>query len=212
MKNIYEILKTNGIEIPEDKKEGFEKELNENYKTINEVEGLRTKLTAAETASTNWQTKYNEDIKKRDDDLTTLKTQLQTAGQDATKMKEIQDTLTALQNTYNTETAKYKQQLESQRYEFEIKELTNNLKFTSNSAKKAFLQDLLANPLSRKDDKLIGFDDFVKAYKESDEGAFVKEEPNTPNQPNIPNFLGKSNPGGVPETPKDTTKERPVIW
>ena len=50
------------------------------------------------------------------------------------------------------------------------------LKFTSESAKKAFLSDLAAKKLPLQDDgKLLGFDDFVKSYKESDQGAFAPD-------------------------------------
>ena len=37
MKNIYELLKAIGVEVPEDKKAEFDKALNENYKTISEM-------------------------------------------------------------------------------------------------------------------------------------------------------------------------------
>lgn len=42
MKNIQEILKSIGVEIPEDKKEDFEKAFNENYKTVNELEKVKS--------------------------------------------------------------------------------------------------------------------------------------------------------------------------
>lgn len=42
MKNIHEILKEIGIEIPEDKKASFDAAVNENYKTVAEAEKLRT--------------------------------------------------------------------------------------------------------------------------------------------------------------------------
>lgn len=42
MKNIYEILKEIGVEIPEDKKSNFEQVMKENYKTIAEVEKITT--------------------------------------------------------------------------------------------------------------------------------------------------------------------------
>ena len=48
MKNINEILKSYGVEIPSDKKEAFDKEVLENYKTVAEVEGIKNKLTKAE--------------------------------------------------------------------------------------------------------------------------------------------------------------------
>ncbi len=42
MKNIYEILKELGIEIPADKKADFDTAVNENYKTVAEVDKIRT--------------------------------------------------------------------------------------------------------------------------------------------------------------------------
>lgn len=42
MKNIHEILKELGIEIPADKKADFDAAVNENYKTVAEVEKIRT--------------------------------------------------------------------------------------------------------------------------------------------------------------------------
>lgn len=51
----------------------------------------------------------------------------------------------------------------------------SGLKFSSDSAKKAFLADLTAKKLPLQDGKLLGFDDFAKAYKEADPGAFLPE-------------------------------------
>lgn len=52
----------------------------------------------------------------------------------------------------------------------------SSLKFTSESAKKAFLADLTAKKLTLQDDgTLLGFDDFVKSYKQTDPGAFAQE-------------------------------------
>ena len=49
MKNIHEILKSVGLEVPEEKKEAFDKTLFENYKTISEYEGITGKLSKAES-------------------------------------------------------------------------------------------------------------------------------------------------------------------
>ncbi len=52
------------------------------------------------------------------------------------------------------------------------------LKFSSASAKKAFLGDLKAKGLTLQDDgKLLGFEDFVKSYKETDPDAFAPDKP-----------------------------------
>lgn len=52
----------------------------------------------------------------------------------------------------------------------------SSLKFTSDSAKKAFLADLNAKKLPLQDDgTLLGFDDYVASYKKTDPGAFAPE-------------------------------------
>lgn len=62
MKNIYDILKEFGLEIPEDKKADFDKAVIENYKTVAEVDKLKNKLTIAE--------KDRDTFKKSLDDTT----------------------------------------------------------------------------------------------------------------------------------------------
>lgn len=47
MKNIFEIMKEYGLEVPEDKKKDFEKALLENYKTMTDYDNQAKKLDAA---------------------------------------------------------------------------------------------------------------------------------------------------------------------
>ena len=103
MKNIYEILKSLDIEIPENKKESFDKEVNANYKTIKEVESIREKITSAEEAKT----KFENDLKQRDKDLANLKKQLEDAGADKGKLEDITDKLNTLQSEYDQQQKKY---------------------------------------------------------------------------------------------------------
>lgn len=70
----------------------------------------------------------------------------------------------------------FQKQIEERDYKDAVEEAVKDLKFTSNSAKKAFMSDLMADPLKMKEGKLIGFSDYVSAYKESDASAFVDEE------------------------------------
>lgn len=69
--------------------------------------------------------------------------------------------------------------------EFATKEQTASLQFSSNSAKKAFLAELLEKQLPLQDGKLLGFDDFVKQYGDSDPDAFLKSE-------KLPRFAGST--------------------
>lgn len=76
---------------------------------------------------------------------------------------------------YNTDTQALKESLENVKYGFAVKEAVSGLKFTSESARKAFVADLTAKKLPLQEDKLLGLDDFTKTYQESDPDAFVPE-------------------------------------
>lgn len=65
MKNIFEIMKEYGLEVPEDKKKDFEKAVLENYKTQTDYDNQTKKLDAA-----------NETIKANDTAMKDLQTQL----------------------------------------------------------------------------------------------------------------------------------------
>ena len=221
MKNIYEIMKSFGLEVSEDKKEAFDKAVNENYKTIKEFEGTQRKLSEAEKDRDAYKTKYDDDIKKRDDDLAALKKQLEDAGTDKATIETLTKNLSDLQNTYNTDKTNWQKQLDDTRYEYAVKEKVEGLKFSSNSAKKAFMLELKEKPLQMRDGVLTGFDDFVNAYRESDADAFIKEDNagnEGANKPK-PSFGGAStgNVGGTNNNDDNSsnntsTGSKPVIW
>lgn len=76
MKNIENILRDLGIEIPADKKEAFDKEVKENYKTISEVEKIKSKndeLTTQLAEKDNSIKDLNEKIKGYDGKETDMK-------------------------------------------------------------------------------------------------------------------------------------------
>ena len=212
MENIYELLKSVGVEVPADKKDSFDKAFNENYKTIAEVDGIKAKLTKAEEEKDSIQSKYDTDIASRDKDLEDLKTQLANAGEDASKLADVTSKLEALQSTYDSETKKYKSQLEAQKYEFLVREKANGIKFTSNAAKSAFVNDLIQKNLPVENDSLLGLDDFVNAYKEKDAGAFVADEGDDSDSSNDgkPHFLSRSNNNNSGDG-DDKPKARPLI-
>lgn len=210
MKNIHEILKSVGIEVPADKKEAFDKEVLENYKTVSEVNLIRGKLENAESERDTYKNKYDEDIKKRDADLEDLQKKLKNAGVDAEKLKTLETDLATLKTTYEESKVEYEKKLADQAYEFALKQKVDGLKFSSNSAKKAFIADAMKEEMKIKDGELQGFDSFVKSYKENDAGAFISEEPN---KQDPPHFSGKST--GTDSQQKTDNKEkpsRPLIW
>ncbi len=81
---------------------------------------------------------------------------------------------------YNTDTAALKQELEGVNYSFAVKEAAGGLNFSSESAKKAFIADLIAKKLPLQEGKLLGMDDFVSAYRESDPQAFAEDVAKVP--------------------------------
>ena len=200
MVNIHEILKKFEISIPADKKEEFDKLMVENYKTVKEVINLQGKLENMEKERDTYKEKYDTDIKQRDADIKDLQTKLKDAGTDSTKLTDLENQLTTLQETYKKAKDDYESQLSKQAYEFAVKEKVAGLKFSSNSAKKAFIADAIKEEMKIKDGELQGFDDFVENYKKSDADAFLKEEnpeptPAPENKPK-PTFSGKSTGNG----------------
>ena len=124
---------------------------------------------------------HERKIKRVEEDRDKFKNDFETAsetlkgfeGKDFEALtKELAEAKESLANSEK----EYKAAIEKRDYQDAIQELTKDLKFTSNSAKKAFLSELESNPLQMRDGKVLGFDDFLKGYKESDSDAFVKEE------------------------------------
>ena len=76
---------------------------------------------------------------------------------------------------YNTDTQALKGSLEEVKYGFAVKDAVAGLKFSSESARKAFVAELTAKKLPLQEDKLLGLDDFTKTYREGDPDAFLPE-------------------------------------
>lgn len=212
MKNIHEILKGIGIEIPEDKKEAFDKAVLENYKTVKEVDQVREKLEAAEKDRDSYKEKYDTDIAQRDTDLATLKTQLEEAGQSKEKLATLQASLTEAQEKYNTDKANWEKQLADEQYAHSVSEAVRDIKFSSNAAKKVFIEELKANPLQVKDGALLGFTDYVNVYKEQNPDSFLSDDDAGAGEQKI--ISGKSNPGdaGSKGGEDDKPPVVPLVW
>lgn len=115
-------------------------------------------------------------VTQRDTDLTDLKGKLTAAQEDAGKLTEAQNALTGLQTKYNDERQQWEQKTAQQAYEFMVREQANGLSFTSTAAKRDFIREAIDKKLVVEGDKILGFDDFVGKYKESDPGAFVPDK------------------------------------
>lgn len=156
MQNILEICKEFGLEIPADKQSDFNKKVAENYVTKAEHD---KKLNRAESDRDTWK-------EKAETAEATLKG---FEGKDLNAMqKEIEDwkeKATKAESEYNAKMAEHeKQEL--------LKEAFADIEFTSESAKKAIMAQI-AESVSVKNGKLIGFNDLLEDAKKNDASAFV---------------------------------------
>lgn len=127
-------------------------------------------------------------------DIANIQQQLTEAQGSKTKMNELQQSLTDLQNQYNTDKTNWQAKLDKQQYDFLAKETMNGIKFSSNAAKDNFYQKLIEKNLPIENQKLLGFEDYLAAIKEQDPGAFVNDDP----KPDPPKFTGGGGDGGDP--------------
>lgn len=118
-------------------------------------------------------------IGTRDSDLAALQQTLKDAG-DIEALKNASKDLADLQKKYDKETKDYQAQLSKQAYEFAVKDFANSKSFSSNAAKRDFIQSMLAKNLNLEDGRIIGAEDFVQMYSKDNADAFVikKEESN----------------------------------
>ena len=112
-----------------------------------------------------------EQATTRDKDLAALQEQLKTANPE--KINQLQGTIDTLQQQYAKDKADYEAALAKQTYEFAVKEEAGKLQFSSNAAKKAFISEAIAKEFKLDGDTLLGFNDWLAAYKEADPTAFA---------------------------------------
>lgn len=132
---------------------------------------------------------YGQDFKEKEKQIETLTTekagiekQLEDANKQIQSFKDVDvdnlnNQIKEWETKYNQDTENLKNELSKKEYDYKLRDLTNTLKFSSNGAKRAFLEDLKEKGLEFDDKgKLVGFDDFTESYKETDPDAFYKEE------------------------------------
>ena len=159
MQKLIETLKQFGIEIPEDKQSEVKKALSEHYKNANEHTKAISKL---ETDRDNWKDRAEtaeETLKgfegKDFDTITKERDEWKKKAEDAEKEYSAK------------EAEREKQEL--------LKEAFAEIEFTSESAKKAIMAQI-AEGVSVKNGKLIGFNDLLEDAKKNDASAFVDKE------------------------------------
>lgn len=159
MQNIMEILKSNGIEVPEEKVATINEAVSKNYKTISEFEKKVSKLE-----------NENESLKERAE--TAEETLKGFEGKDF-------DTITKERDEWKKKAEDAEKEYSAKEAEREkaelLKEAMAEIEFTSESAKKAITAQI-ADGVSVKNGKLIGFNDLLEDAKKNDASAFVNKE------------------------------------
>jgi len=140
----------------------------------------------------------NETITQRDADLAGLKQQLTDAGTDAKKLGELTTKFNDLQTKYDTDTKDYQAKLKQVEYEYAVKDFANGKNFTSNAAKRDFIQSMIAKGLNLENGKIIGGDDFTTGYLADNPDAFVKEQETQPVVENKPQFVSSTDQVSTP--------------
>lgn len=193
MKNIIDICKDFGVEIPAEKHADFLKAVNGEYKTIAEHGKVLDKLTAAtkraETA---------EEALKGFDGIDPAKVNEQIAEANR-KVKEAQEAA--------------QKQLEERDFNDALKSELDGIKFTSTAAKKSVEAEIRAAGLKLKNGKILGLSDMIDQLKKDDASAFVDEKQEQLEQHKarftVPNGNG-GNPGGG-TTLKDIMKVKDPV-
>lgn len=183
MKNIIDICKEFGIEIPADKQADFGKMVSENYKTVAEVEKKTAKLETERDS-------YKERAEAAEVTITTF------GDIDPEKLKE------ELEN-WKQKAAQAEKDAEAkiaQRdFEDALKAEMDGYKFTSTAAKKSVMAEVQAAGLKMKDGKILGLSDLMAQIKEADASAFVDEEQQS-REENKARFTKQSSSGGQGKT------------
>lgn len=160
MQNIEAILSEMGIEIPEDKKADLTKKVAENYVTKAEHE---KKLGRAETDRDNWK-------QKAETAETTLK------GFEGVDLETMQRELSDWKKKAEDAEKNAQAQIYERDFADALKTEFENIKFSSEAAKRAIMAEVKEAGLKLKDGKILGLNDLISQMKEKDASAFVDEE------------------------------------
>ena len=160
MKNISEILKEIGVDIPEDKQADFDTAFSANYKTVNEFQKRLTKAeeerdgykSRAETAEETLKGFEGVDLEKINKDIAEWK-------------KKAEDT-----------EKEYQRKIQERDFNDALTEGIGKYKFTSEAAKKSVMAEIRKKGLTMSEGKILGLNDAIEQIKASDKGAFVDEE------------------------------------
>jgi len=204
MQKLIETLKSFGIEIPADKQADVKKALSEHYKNTAE---------------------HNKAISKLEADLDAWKEKAESAEETLKGFEGIDPAQVQSQLAdYKKKAEDAEKDRDAKLYERDfadaLKTELEDVKFTSEAAKKSVMADIKEAGLKLKDGKILGLNDLISQMKEKDASAFVDEKQEQLEAGRAKPFTGPLNPnGGVAKKMtreeifgiKDTTARRQAI-
>lgn len=160
MKNISEICKDFGLEIPADKQADFSKAVAENYKTVAEFDKKVGKLEAE-----------RDTHKERAD--TAEETLKSFEGIDPTKVK---DEIDKWKKAAEEAQQNAQKQLDERDFNDTLKNELDKIQFTSAAARRDVEAQIRAAGLKQKDGVILGLTDLIGQIKAAEADAFVDED------------------------------------
>ena len=187
MQKLIDTLKSFGIEIPEDKQADVKKALSEHYKNAKEVAKTLSKV---EGERDDWKERAEtaeETLKSFDGiDPANVKTELETWKQKAADAEK-----------------EFNAKIYDRDFSDALKTALDDVKFSSEAAKKSVMADIKEAGLKLKDGKILGLNDLIEQMKQSDASAFVDESQQQAQQ----NQAGFTTHVGQQQTPGSMTKK-----
>lgn len=147
----------------------------------------------------------NATIDTRNTDLQSLQEKLDKAGTDSAMIENLSGELSELRTKYDNATKEYTDKLNKQAYEFAVKEFAGEQSFSSNAAKRDFINSMLEKNLPMENGSIMGANDYMAEYAKDNSDAFVTtKDPETPPE-NLPKFVGGT---GDPNNTGGNTKKQ----
>lgn len=195
MQNIIEILKGFGLEVPADKTDALNAEVAKNYRTIADYNKQTAKTTKAEQERDGYKEQLdtaNETLKGFEGvDLTTIQSDL------ATWKKKAEDA-----------EKDFAAKIYARDFDDALKTEMENVKFSSEAAKRAVMAEIRDAKLNLKDGKILGLNDLIEQIKTKDASAFVDEQQQNleNNKAKFTSSMGSGNQGKGTITKADIMK------
>lgn len=179
MKNIIDICKDFGLEIPADKQSDFNKAVAENYKTVAEFDKRVGKLESERDAHKDRADTAEEALK----------------GFEGIDPADLNDQIEKWKQKAEQAEKDAQAKLEERDFNDALKAEMEGYKFTSAAAKKAVMSEIQAAGLKLKNGKILGLSDLIEQIKKDDASAFVDEHQEQL-ESNKPRFTQQNGTGG----------------